>query len=303
MRVSTSVMSNLVTNSMSNAYNNYANIIAKIASNKNFTKVSENVVDATRVLKLNDQLAKLNEYQSNITHATNEMNLAYDTLANVTEELSAINSLIVEAANATTTPDSAKAIAAEIKQRVATISDQMNVKYMDNYIFSGTYTEQQPYVTNDTGEIIYEGSSEKAGDRNLTISEDTVFTYNFTGEAIFGKQDGVNDFFSQMRDLDNLLNADTLDYDAIREKLSVLDSATRGITLANGQISSKVSKLESTQEINNDTITSLTEKKVDLEEVDITKAATELASAQTALQASYQIGVAVLGSVSLLDYI
>ncbi len=303
MRVSTSVMSNLVTNSMSNAYNNYANIIAKIASNKNFTKVSENVVDATRVLKLNDQLAKLNEYQSNITHATNEMNLAYDTLANVTEELSAINSLIVEAANATTTPDSAKAIAAEIKQRVATISDQMNVKYMDNYIFSGTYTEQQPYVTNDTGEIIYEGSSEKAGDRNLTISEDTVFAYNFTGEAIFGEQDGVNDFFSQMRDLDNLLNADTLDYDAIREKLSVLDSATRGITLANGQISSKVSKLESTQEINNDTITSLTEKKVDLEEVDITKAATELASAQTALQASYQIGVAVLGSVSLLDYI
>ena len=303
MRISTSVMSNLVTNSMSNAYNNYANIIAKIASNKNFTKVSENVVDATRVLKLNDQLAKLNEYQSNITHATNEMNLAYDTLANVTEELSAINSLIVEAANATTTPDSAKAIAAEIKQRVATISDQMNVKYMDNYIFSGTYTEQQPYVTNDTGEIIYEGSSEKAGDRNLTISEDTVFAYNFTGEAIFGKQDGVNDFFSQMRDLDNLLNADTLDYDAIREKLSVLDSATRGITLANGQISSKVSKLESTQEINNDTITSLTEKKVDLEEVDITKAATELASAQTALQASYQIGVAVLGSVSLLDYI
>ena len=303
MRISTSVMSNLVTNSMSNAYNNYANIIAKIASNKNFTKVSENVVDATRVLKLNDQLAKLNEYQSNITHATNEMNLAYDTLANVTEELSAINSLIVEAANATTTPDSAKAIAAEIKQRVATISDQMNVKYMDNYIFSGTYTEQQPYVTNDTGEIIYEGSSEKAGDRNLTISEDTVFAYNFTGEAIFGEQDGVNDFFSQMRDLDNLLNADTLDYDAIREKLSVLDSATRGITLANGQISSKVSKLESTQEINNDTITSLTEKKVDLEEVDITKAATELASAQTALQASYQIGVAVLGSVSLLDYI
>ncbi len=303
MRVSTSVMTNLATNSMGNAYNNYASILAKIASNKNFTKVSENVVDATRVLKLNDQLAKLNEYQSNITHATNEMNLAYDTLANVTEQLSAINSLIVEAANVTTTPDSAKAIAEEIKQRVATISDEMNTKYMDNYIFSGTYIYEQPYVTNDAGEIIYQGSSDAAGERNLTISEDTTFTYNFTGEAIFGKQDGVNDFFSQMRDLNNLLNADSLDYDAIREKLSVLDSATRGITIANGQISAKVSKLESTQEINNDTITSLTEKKVDLEEVDITKAATELASAQTALQASYQIGTAILGSVSLLDYL
>ena len=303
MRVSTSVMSSLATNTMGNAYNNYANILAKIASNKNFTKVSENVVDATRVLKLNDQLAKLNEYQSNITHAMNEMNLAYDTLGNVTEQLSAINSLIVEAANATTTPDSAKAIADEIKQRVATISDEMNTKYMDNFIFSGTYIYEQPYITNDAGEIIYQGSCEAAGERNLTISEDTTFAYNFTGEAIFGKQDGVNDFFSQMRDLDNLLNADTLDYDAIRDKLSVLDSATRGITLAYGQISAKVSKLESTQEINNDTITSLTEKKVDLEEVDITKAAVELANAQTALQASYQIGTAILGSVSLLDYL
>ena len=303
MRVSTSVMSNLATNSMGNAYNNYANILAKIASNKNFTKVSENVVDATRVLKLNDQLAKLNEYQSNITHATNEMNLAYDTLANVTEQLNQINSLIVQAADAGTTPDSAKAIAEEIKQRTETIRDEMNTKYMDNFIFSGTYIYEQPYVTNDAGEIIYQGSSDAAGERNLTISEDTTFTYNFTGEAIFGKQDGVNDFFSQMRDLDNLLNADSLDYDAIREKLSVLDSATRGITIANGQISAKVSKLESTQEINNDTITSLTEKKVDLEEVDITKAATELASAQTALQASYQIGTAILGSVSLLDYL
>ena len=303
MRISTSVMTSLATNSMNNAYNNYANILAKIASNKNFTKVSENVVDATRVLKLNDQLAKLNEYQSNITHATNEMNLAYDTLANVTEQLTEINSLIVQAADGSTTPDSAKAIAEEIKQRVATISDQMNTKYMDNFIFSGTYVEQQPYVTNDAGEIIYEGSSKKAGERNLTISEDTVFTYNFTGEAIFGEQDGVNDFFSQMRDLDNLLNADALDYDAIREKLSVLDSASKAITLANGQISAKVSKLESTSEINNDTITSLTEKKADLEEVDITKAATELASAQAALQASYQVGTAILGSVSLLDYI
>ena len=45
------------------------------------------------------------------------------------------------------------------------------------------------------------------------------------------------------------------------------------------------------------------EYKADIEEVDITKAATDLANAQTALQASYAIGTTVLGSVSLLDYI
>ena len=58
-----------------------------------------------------------------------------------------------------------------------------------------------------------------------------------------------------------------------------------------------------TQTINEDTKLKLTEDKVNIEEVDITKAATDLANAQTALQASYAIGTRILGSVSLLDYI
>lgn len=309
MRVSTSAMSSLATGAMSNSYQTYLDIINKIASNKNFTKVSENVVDATRVLKLKDQLAQLDEYQSNIQAAINEMDLTYDTLDEIVGTISEINALIVEASNATTTPDSAKAIAADIEQKVATIKDKMNTKYLDNYIFSGTYTQQAPYVQSDDGTISYQGSSQKAGDRNLTISENTVFTYNFTGEEIFGKQDEVDadgnktDFFSQMSNLCDLLRQDTLDHDKIREKLGTLKTATDNITLVQGNVSAKVSKLTSTQSINEDTILKLTEDRTDLEEVDIIKAATDLSNAQTALQASYIVGSTVLSSVSLLDYL
>ena len=311
MRVSTSTITNMATNSMGNTYQAYLDIINKITSNKNFTKVSQNVPDATKVLKLNDQLAQMDIYQSNIQAAVNEMDIAYDTLGAVTDEISAINSLIVEASNATTSPNSAKAIAAEIKQRVKTIQDKMNVKYLDNFVFSGTYTKEPAYITDADGNIVYNGSSEKAGERNLTISENTTFTYNFTGEEIFGNMfvedaDGnpvKTDFFSQMKDLDELLNSDTLDYDKIREKLGVLDDATKNIIQSQGMVSVKVAKLESTKNINENTILKLTEDKVDLEEVDITKAATDLANAQTALQASYAIGTTILGSVSLLDYL
>ena len=303
MRISTSTMTSMATNSMGNANSNYYDILSKITSGKNFTKVSENVVDATKVLKLKDQLAQLEQYQSNIKAATNEMDLVYDTLNLVTDELDSINGLILEAANATTTPSSAKAIATEIKQRVETIKDKMNTKYLDNYIFSGTYIQDAAYTKNDAGEIIYQGSSEKAGDRNLTIAEGKTFTYNFTGDEIFGKQDGVNDFFSQMRELDELLNADALDYDTIREKLGVIESAHNGIVQSNGKVSAYVTKLENVQDGNNDAILKLTEDRVDLEEVDITKAAADLANAQTAMQASYLIGTRILGSVSLLDYI
>ena len=150
----------------------------------------------------------MDQYQNNIQAATNEMDLAYDALGAVVDEISAINALVIEASNASTTPDSAKAIATEIEQRVATIMDKMNTKYLDNYIFAGTYTQEPAYIL-DGDTVKYQGSSEKAGERNLTISQDTVFTYNFTGEEIFGKQDpadvdenGVQkDFFSQMQDL------------------------------------------------------------------------------------------------------
>ena len=303
MRIATSTITNSATNSMNNAYKTYLDIINKISSNKNFTNVSENVTDATKVLKLNDELAQMDIYQSNIQAAINEMNLAYDTLGAINDEITEINSLIVEASNATTTPDSAKAIATEIKQRISTITDKMNTKYLDNYIFSGSYTDIMPYTTDADGNIIYQGSSQVAGDRNLTISENTTFTYNFTGEEIFGKQDGVNDFFSQMKELDELLNADSLDYDKIREKLGVLETASNNIIQSQGNVSAKVTKLTATQSVNEGTIVKLTEDKANLEEVDITKAATDLANAQTALQASYAIGTTILGSVSLLDYL
>ena len=87
-------------------------------------------------MKLNEQLAQLDQYQSNINAAIDEMNLAYDTLGAITDEISSINALIVEASNATTTNESAKAIATEIEQRVSIIKDKMNTKYLDNYIFS-----------------------------------------------------------------------------------------------------------------------------------------------------------------------
>lgn len=310
MRVSSSTINSLATNSMSNSYKTYMDIMNKIASNKNFTKISENVTDATKVLKLNDQLAQMNQYQNNIQAATNEMDLAYDALGAVVDELSAINALVVEASNASTGPDSAKAIATEIEQRVATIMDKMNTKYLDNYIFAGTYTQEPAYIL-DGGTVKYQGSSEKAGERKLTISQDTTFTYNFTGEEIFGKQDptdvddnGIqNDFFSQMKDLINTLREDTLDYERVREKLTDLKTATNNVTQVQGSVSAHVAKLDTTKSINEDTILKLTEDKVDLEEVDITKAATDLANAQTALQASYTIGTTILGSVSLLDYL
>ncbi len=302
MRIATSTITSIATGSMNGAYNNYADIISKISSGKNFTKVSENPTDATRVLKLKEQLAQLNIYQGNIQAATNEMELAYDTLGDIQDEVSAINSLVVEAANGTTTPESAKAIATEIKERVATIMDKMNTKYMDNYIFSGTYTETKPYSEDVDGNIVYQGSPSNGGKRNLTISEDTTFTYNVVGEDIMGA-DEVNNFFSQMKELDTLLNADTLDYDAIRDKLKTLDDTSKNVTKAQGQVSALVTKLDSTKSINDSTIVSLTEDKSDLEDLDIIKAATELSNAQNSLQMSYQIGSMVLQGVSLLDYI
>ncbi len=302
MRIATSTVTSIATGSMTGAYNNYSDIISKIASGKNFTKISENPIDATRVLKLDEQLSKLNLYQSNIQAATNEMELAYDTLGDIQDEITAINSLVVEASNGTTTPESAKAIATEIKERVATVMDKMNTKYMDNYIFSGTYTETKPYSEDADGNIVYQGSPSDGGKRNLTISEDTTFTYNVVGEDIMGSDD-VNNFFSQMKELDELLNADSLDYDAIRDKLKVLDNTSNNVTKAQGSVSALVTKLDSTKSINDSTITSLTEDKSDLEDLDIIKVATELSNAQNSLQMSYQIGSMVLQGVSLLDYI
>ncbi len=303
MRVSSSYLSSFATSSTSSAYDKYLDTMKKIVSGKKFQKPSQDPVGASKVLKLNDQLAKLNQYQGNIQAATNEMNLAFDTLGDVNDELGNIRRLVAEAANATTTPESAKAIATDIDQRVSTILDKMNTKYLDNYIFSGTYTQEATYTKAQDGTVTYNGSSKATGDRNLSISENTVFAYNFTAEQIFGTQDDNGNFFNQMSELKELLNKDPLDYDGIREKLDVLEKAQSQIIDTQGEISAKVTKLMTTQSINEDTIISLTENKADIEELDLATAATDLANAQTSLQASYLISTQILNGASLLDYI
>ena len=311
MRIATSTMTNLVSGTTGNAYENYYNIMKKFAQGKNFTRASEDVAGASNLIKVNDEIAKLTDYQSNIETASSEMSLAYDTLSSVNDEVDKINSLIVEASNATTTPDSAKAIASEIRERVNSIKGYMNTKYMDNYIFSGNNVQLPTYVTDDNGNTVYQGSAQEVGDRNLTISEGKTMAYNVTGDKIFPKttitnDDGTTtevDFFAQMQELDDLLNADTLDYNAIRKKIDVTGDAYRNVTVEIGNFSAKVSKLESAKSLNQSTLTSLTEKKSDIEDIDIVKAATDLKNAQTTLQASYTISNVILGGMSLLDYL
>ncbi len=320
MRISTQTMSNIATGSTSNAYEKYAKILEKITSNKNFTKMSENVPEAKKLIKAKDELAQLDEYQSNIKTATSEMGLAYDVLGDLTDEIGQINNIVLDAANATTTTSSAKAMATEVKERVATIVDLMNTKYMKNYIFSGSNVQTPAYTLDDeTGDVTYNGSSKENGERLLTIAQDTTFQYNLTGDNIFGKVTLYDkttdangneitvardtDFFTEMQDLNKLLNADTIDQDAIRDKLNVLDAVSTNIINQTGDISAKVSKLNSASSINDTTITNLTEKKVDIEEVDIIKAATELANAQSSLQASYTLTSTILRGNTLLDYL
>ncbi len=303
MRIATSTTMNMAANASSGAYANYVNVLAKIISGKNFTKVSQDVLGATKVLKINDELAKLDEYQGNIDTAMKEMSFVYDTLGAVNDKMTEINGLIVEAANASTTPESAKAIATDIKEKVNTIVSKMNSKYLDNYIFSGTNTEKRTYETDEDGNLIYQGSPKDAQSRNLTISEGKTFSYNVCAESFFGELDGKTDFFSQMNELDELLNAEPLDYNAIREKIGVLEETQNKVIQTTGAISAKVSKLDATEEINNSAILSLTENKKDIEELDLAKAATELANARNSLQASYTISSEILKGVSLLDYL
>ena len=311
MRIATSTMTNMATTSTSGAYSRYYDILNKIVQNKNFTKPSEDIAGTSNLLKVNDGIAKLDEYQSNINTAMGEMNFAYDTLGSVNDELGEISSLITEASNATTTPDSAKAIASELKQRVDSVKNYMNSKYLDNYVFSGTNTETPAYKTQDDGTVVYQGSSSSAQGRSLTIAEGKTMEYNITADSVFPittttNPDGTTtteDFFSKMDELYNTLNQDPLDYDAIRKNMDVLQNAQNKVVMAQGEFSARVSKLDTSKSLNETALTNLQEKKSDIEEVDITKAATELSSAKAALQASYLVSQQVLSGMSLLDYL
>ena len=187
-RITTSTRYNMLLADMQrNAYN-YNKLTAQLSSGKKILNITDDPIASVNILNTNRQLEQIDTFNSNVSMASSELKALDDLMALSTGYLTTAWDKAVQANNQTYNGNSLRALKVEIDEISKTMVDLANTEYDNNYIFAGTNTKTIPFVMDDEGNIVYQGtpSSNPEHIRQTEVADGVFETINTTGDKIFG---------------------------------------------------------------------------------------------------------------------
>ena len=310
MAIITSYSSQSLLNNLTNQHNKLYELYNKINTNQKYTDISENPIAAADLIQINNQLAQIGAYARNIENATTQINAQDEVFSQIVDKMQRINDLAIQAANTASGEEGFKACRTEIEQLKRNIIDLANTQYDGKYIFAGTNVTTKPFELAEDGTVTYHGTPENntAGyERSLEIADGVKIELNSAGDTIFGTYDpndpaNCSGLFGAIGELEAILDAEPMDNQAVSNHLGAIQDSIKHISEIQSVHSTTVSKLTMTSELLDSNEITLSSRKAEISEVDMTSAISELVKQNYALQASMQ-AYTIISNQSLLDYI
>ena len=109
----------------------------RLSTGKRISKVSDNVTDAQKALKVRNQIRNNEQFVRNIESIKNEISAQESSAMQMNEILIDVKGLLVKAGSGVNSDSDKTIIANEISQLNRSILQLVNVKSSDRYTFSG----------------------------------------------------------------------------------------------------------------------------------------------------------------------
>lgn len=295
MRVGDRVRYDTGLNALRDTQRQVDRIQRQITSGTRLQSAGDDPTGAAAVTRIRDGLAELESYERNIDDAQAYLGVGEIAVTSASNVLLRAQSLAAQALNAGLGPASREGIALELDG----IRDQLvalaNTDYLGRPVFGG-YATSAVAVAGD-GTVTFEGTTDGVQRR---ISSAEVMTANLNGEEVFGFDTAGDDIFAVLDRLaDDVRAGDTL---SIQAETAKLNERTVTVQNALGTIGSRIGRLESARTVAQDQKLSLDARRAAIEDVDLATAATELAAANQAYEATL-LSIARIDSMSLLDFL
>lgn len=297
----------------------YYTLAEQAASGKKLTQPSDDPTATKSVLTINTTLDKLNSYVKNMQTAQNELDVLDDTFTSITKSLDSANDIAVQAANGTYSNTDMDNMKIQVDQILQNVLDLANTQYNGIYIFSGTSTSTQTFVTDADGNITYQGTpSTGAYQRNVQISDGVSVAINTTGDTLFGSYTAAQGESTPLDLSDDVPASGTgiignlkalsaalgsHDKTAVKATLSGFETGQDTVSAARTKFSGVTKRFQMTDSSIDTTVTNLKSYRSQLQDVDLAQAATELSSAKLALEASMSVSSKIMENLSLLNYL
>ncbi|BBB90403.1 MAG TPA: flagellar hook-associated protein FlgL [Methylomusa anaerophila] len=183
MRITDGMM---VANTVSNINKNARRLseaINRESTQKKIQLASDDPIVATRAIKYRNYVAKIEQYQKNVSAASSWQKTSNDALSDLGDIIQRVRELTVQASSDTLSDQDKAAIKTEVTQLQAQLVQVMNTSYAGRYAFGGYATDAAPYalVTAKAGTATYNDTG-YAGDGSAiaAISGLTADTYTLS---------------------------------------------------------------------------------------------------------------------------
>jgi flagellar hook-associated protein 3 FlgL len=269
--------------------------LQQLASGQKLNSISDDPAAAASLVNTRMESAADTQYLQNISSLTGSLNVADSALTSVVTALTRAQTLGVEGANGTLNAQNRQAIAQEVQGIQQQILGLANTSYNGQYLFSGTVTTTQPYVSDASSSsgVTYKGTDST---NSVEISAGQAMPINLPGSQLFSN--ATANVFQSLQDLYTALNTNG----DVGSTITGVENALNYITTQQTFYGNSVDRLNSTQTFLSQQQLQLSETESNTLDVDMATAVTNLSHTEVTQQALLSAG-AKIGKLSLFDYL
>lgn len=277
-----------------------------------FTKMSENVVGGSEVLKLQHRLGQLDTWKQQQNDAVQWLQASEQHLDDMSESLARLKELALRARNAATEGHRAD-IATEAQEIGNHLVELLNARNGDKALFGGFQTQGAPFTMDwSTGTLTYGGDS---GKLMRDVGPNTTFAANISGDqlASFTYQDAsgttqtgdmVNTVFRLIKDMIPTAPpaGAPVDYPPKDDTMDRLEAAFNQVNALRTQVGTRHQRITQLESKLEDTYLYLESAMGNAQGADPAKAILELEQASNAYKAALAVSGRTL-PVTLADFL
>jgi flagellar hook-associated protein 3 FlgL len=211
MRITTNLIYNQNFRAINTNQGNLSEIQQQLSTGKQLLKPSDDPVGASQIIRITEELDKIQQFQRNNDLVTNSLELQETSLRSINDVVNRARVLVVQSGNGILGPEDRRAIGAEIEQIRNQVLDLMNSQNSSGeYIFAGYQSSKQAFEFSPSQpgkKVTFEGDD---GTNEIQISDSVKVRSSSSGKTIF------EEVFARLNfDADDSLTAASIQSSAI----------------------------------------------------------------------------------------
>jgi flagellar hook-associated protein 3 FlgL len=274
----------------------------RLTSGNQITSPGDDPTGTATILDFQNSIQANTQFLKQATSANGMLQAASDAFTSIISEANNLQVLAQEAVGSANSTGNMSTIAPQVEASRTNLLSLANTQFQGRYVFAGTQTQTLPF--NDTGSpagaITYSGDS---GIISLGVSATAKVATNIPGSTVFfgvGGQGSSTDLFQAVNDLYTAVSSNNVA--GVQAASTNLSNIMSNLYQQQATVGGRQAGLNDLQTTISGINTSLQGMQSDLQTTNIPQTYTDLASEQTAQQATLNT-MAKINSNNLFNYI